>query len=218
VSVVSLQAGDRVKVGANDAKVAAGSIGRFVRIVEESGCLLVDVDDRGRVAFTAESVTHLDGTPVKVMALAPAEPVGRPAGNGGGDLERLLTPSKAKPRAVGKVPGISRELYLTATDTAEELGLSQANLHLLADQLGMKRGKRGIGRTRTFTASELIRLRQVMDATRSMNMPATRLAKLLDPDVAAKMVALITALHGKDAPFLQLTGSTAVRCQSPQKS
>jgi hypothetical protein len=78
-------AGTQVKIGRNDAKVAPGSVGVVIGLAKETGNVLVDVDGRGRVAFTCDALKAFGG------GLAPVATTGsgvREEITGGSDLVR----------------------------------------------------------------------------------------------------------------------------------
>lgn len=164
-----MQPGDFVRIGANDARVKPGRTGRFLRVVEETGCLLIDVDGRGPVAFTEDSVMAMDGAAATVAqrtnGIAPA-----------------AQPEREKLR-------LSRPLYLDAIDTAAELGCTVPQLKTLAElvDVGTCRGK---GRSCHYTAREIalmIRFRAFMKRTHTKS-----------PVLAYSILAEVRELTGRD--------------------
>lgn len=127
-----LQPGDPVRISHNDAKVRAGSTGRYLGIVPETGNLLVDVDGRGHVAFTKDSVMSMNGAAVTVAQRAATKP---------------------EPRRVT----LSRELYLDARDTAAELGCTVPQLKVLADLADVGEC-RGTGHRCHYTYRDIVRM------------------------------------------------------------
>lgn len=113
---MALRIGDRVRVSKNDAKVAPGSTGRYIGVSEDSGNLLVDIDGRGTVSFTKDSVMTMQGAAVTV-----AQRTGDQA-NGHAKPEKLK---------------LSRPLYLDGPDTAAELGVARWVLKTMADTLSV---------------------------------------------------------------------------------
>ena len=163
-----LQVGDQVKIGANDAKVQRGSIGRFVGVSAETGNLLVDVEGRGRVAFTRDSVMTIDGAAATVAQRTGTSTNGQAA------------PEKVK---------LSRPLYLDAVDTAAELGMTVPQLKTLADlvDVGTCRGK---GKSCHYTAREIglmLRFRDFMKRTKTKS-----------PTIAYSILSEVRELTGRD--------------------
>jgi hypothetical protein len=91
-------AGARVTIGRNDAKVAPGSTGVVIGTVSETGNVLVDVDGRGRVAFTHDALTAVDG------ALTPV------ATNGAGAREDAAGRDDGGPPVSGRVVHVTDDV------------------------------------------------------------------------------------------------------------
>jgi len=81
MSLVSYQPGDRVQIRRNDAHVKPGSVGIVHRLHEETGLPIVDVEGRGRVALTFDSLAPLAQTrapETEPASEANPEPVAEP--------------------------------------------------------------------------------------------------------------------------------------------
>ena len=201
----ALRPGERVTIGPNDAKVVIGSAGRFVRVVEETGCLLVDIDSRGRVAFRPESVTRLDAPPVATEQPAEQAPrrMGRPPGTRMSDEARArMSEAQRKRHGIGvgreheRAPavagegsgrvnhGISRELYLDAGDTAEELNCSREMLRKTAKLLKVGRCANTICR---YTARDISKLRTFLTLVQDSQIPMAITARLFEADGTPKV-------------------------------
>jgi len=148
-------AGDTVIIGANDAKVRAGSMGTVVKIAPETGNPIVDVAGRGRVALTPDSLS---------------------------------------------LDGISRELYLNSRDTAEELGVSAAQLKQLSRLANAGTCRAAQCR---YTARDIQRLRAFQSLLKDQRLRAEWVGQLVHTESARRIVELIRAIHGSNAPFLK---------------
>ncbi|MGE0541242.1 MAG: hypothetical protein AB7R89_13795 [Dehalococcoidia bacterium] len=174
---MTLQVGDPVRIGENDAKVRKGATGRFVGISKDSGNLLVDVDGRGRVAFTMDSVMSLNSMQGAMQEHrkhdAAATVAQRAASNG---------------QAVEKVK-LTRQLYLDAADTAAELGYTVQQMKKLADlvDVGTCRGK---GKSCRYTYREIVlmmRFREFMQRTKQKS-----------PTIAYSVLSTVREMTGRD--------------------
>ena len=159
---VNLEIGDTVTVLQNDARVAPGSVGRYIGIIEETGCLLVDVEGRGRVSFTPDSVRDGHGEAVVVQPKRVFSPETR---------ERMSQGQRARHAAKreqtedvvseaptpARAPAISRELYLDGPDTAAELGIKAEQLKRMAAAINVGTCRAGGCK---FTARDIGKLRQ----------------------------------------------------------
>lgn len=170
MNAMALAPGQRVKVRRNDAHVGAGAEGRFLRVVPETGNLLIDVDGRGRVALTPDSVTTLAGTPVRTFRLAPAGPDDAPAGRPG-------------PRRT--LVKLSRELYLDGPDTAAELGIKPSDLKVMAAAIAVGRCT---GRTCHYTARDIAALQEFQAFIREAD---------VSPRMAAKLWRILQRMQAK---------------------
>ena len=183
----TFKTGDTVRIGANDAMVMVGSTGLVWRISRETGHPIVDVAGRGRVSFTPDSLTLVDqGDPAGAETTARENGRSRPPAA----VTEKRTPAH----------GISRELYLNATDTADELGISIAQLRTLAN---LAKAGSCHGRQCRYTANDIHGLRVFQSLLEDRVVSATFAAKLVDAAFAARLVDLIRTLHGNDARFLK---------------
>lgn len=164
-----MQPGELVTIRANDAKVKPGSTGRFIGISEASGNLLVDVDGRGRVAFTKDSVVSM-GT----------------NGHAAATVAQRTTASNGQ--AAEKVK-LARALYLDSADTAAELGCTIPQLKAMADLLGVGTC-RGTGSTCHYTYREIVRLVRFREFMQSVH---TR-----SPKMAYGILAKVREMTGRD--------------------
>lgn len=169
---MTLQPGEQVRVLKNDARVKPGSEGRFVGVSEASGNLLVDIDGRGRVSFTKDSVMSMQGAMDEHRRNGAAATV----------AQRAATPQPEKIK-------LSRPLYLDSVDTAAELGCTVPQMKVLADLVGVGTCK-GKGRSCHYTAREIglmLRFRAFMKRTQQKS-----------PKLAYSILSEVREMTGRD--------------------
>jgi hypothetical protein len=142
------------------------------------------------------------GTVVK-MTPEPGHPIIDVAGRGRVALtaDRLSLVDEREGPVHGVVPhGIARELYLNSRDTAEELGISAAQLKQLSRLANAGTCRAAQCR---YTTRDIQRLRAFQSLLKDQRLRAEWVGQLVNAESARRIVAVIRAIHGPDAPFLQ---------------
>jgi hypothetical protein len=167
----------------------------------------------GRTAFSAGDKVIIGTNDAKVHAgsrgtvvkIAPetGNPIVDVAGRGRVALtaDRLSLVDEREGPVHGVVPhGIARELYLNSRDTAEELGISAAQLKQLSRLANAGTCRAAQCR---YTTRDIQRLRAFQSLLKDQRLRAEWVGQLVNAESARRIVAVIRAIHGPDAPFLQ---------------
>ncbi|MGH2615670.1 MAG: hypothetical protein ACRDJC_10560 [Thermomicrobiales bacterium] len=191
----AVRPGDWVRVGRNDAQVPPGVTGEVRAIHEESGNPVVEIPGRGRVSFTAASLTPLaisrdtkrEETPMAVTCCEdgcekPIQAKGLCAAHYAKqryDAQKQGLAESAVENGGASGNGLSRDLYLIGADTAEELGLTGSQLAAMTREIGCG-AKRGALTVYTLTDIQQLRdLQAVMTELEVGPAMAVKLARAI---------------------------------------